>query len=302
MKTIASPITAKLTATVQRKGVREYLLYGGLLILLFSGLALLDNRLARREVALHLALFVSLLLLLGSLHGWLLERKWFFPHLTTRRKALLTLGAALLGALFFALFSRQVQIGEPNPLYAQIFLPAVLLFVLPWTMYRSILAIAAVPPLRYAPVYFDSLKDVLAEVRWTEDDSRGVKWVFLDDFQEADASGTYVFRTHTPHDVRKQELQFLFKSMLSLHNHNVHPRRPLHFMEHGGAYGWRFHHLPFGWRLGRQRALDPGRTLQQNGVRFRRLSRTERERAGTKLHPKFKVATIYITRTKPIEP
>lgn len=301
MRQLVAPLQGKVKV-LPLTGAREYLAYFLMMAGIFVGIALLDNLLARWEVSApyHLIILLVVVLLTGSLTVWMLHQK-LLSNTTAWEKAFIIIGANLLGVLFFILASREARFGEMNSVYLWAYLPALLLFSFPWILYRAVLAIAGVPRLRYAPFVFESLKDILAEYRFAEDNSRGIRWVFLDDFFELDASGNYTVRTHVPLDIRNIQLGLLFKGMLSLHNHNLLPQRPIHFHEKDKFYGWEFSKRPYWFWPSRDVALDPYRTIKRNRVRFWRVSEEERSRSTENLTQKFRASTIYVTRTKQIE-
>ncbi|MCB9267552.1 MAG: hypothetical protein H6558_21215 [Lewinellaceae bacterium] len=297
MRQLVAPLTRRITYLFLPK-VRVYLLYALFFLLAFRALAFLDNRLAfgAGQFTPRLAILAGLALLLGAVNAWWIDRKMLQGR-SAAIKTAVTFGANLLGIALFILASRYVSFREFSDPYRWLFLPSLLLFALPWLYVLAVKAIAGVPRLRYAPYVFESLKDVLAEYRFAEDEDRGIRWVFEGNFFEINASGTYRLQTHLPLDARQTQLGPLFKGVLSLHNHNLVPQRPIHFHVQEGFYGWEFHHCPYWFWPARRRALDPHWTLKRNGIRFRRVSEEERLKSTNKLTAKFRAGTIYVTRS-----
>lgn len=301
MRPLVAPLKNKLNG-YRWPGIREYLIYTLLFAALFALLARIDHWLPNGNVLMHLAMLLLIVLLAGTLHVWLLSEK-LLRDKPDWVKTFVTFGGNLLGIFFFVLASRQASWQHLSPAYQWAFLPALLIFSFPWVWLLTVLALANVPRLAYAPLTFKSLKDVLAEYHFAEDDTQGIRWAFEEDFQEVDASGFYYLRTHTPLEVGRLQLAMLFKGALSLNNHNLHPQRPIHFVYHNetagqGFYGWQFYHRPYWFWPQRRVALDPNKTLQANRLRFRRITPEERAQADRKLPKNFKVAIIYIKRSK----
>lgn len=292
-----APLKARL-AFLQDEGVRRVLLYYLFVFILFAALALVDGRLSALEIKTHYLFLLGITVLVGIFNAWVVENKVFLEE-SVENKAFLTFSANLLGFFFFVLLSRKVTFSHVPHHYLSIYLPALSFFSLPWFFFATVRAIMAIPALAFDPIHIGSLRDIVAEHDWTEDESRGIIWVFCDDFFEKDERGTYHLRTHTPLNAREIKLEELFKSLLSLHNHNINPGHPIYFREGEALHGWQFHHYPYWWAPRRPRALDPEKSLRRNRVRFRRLALREREnlkglRSG--LPRKFRVARIYITR------
>lgn len=300
MRQLFSPILAKIRATIWRPAIRPYIVYALFMAILFIGIAKLDARFFQKmNVHWHLSLFILLAATLGALFIAFTLSK-YFPNLKIGAKTGLIIGSNLWGMLFFALASPKIGWQKSSPLYLQVFLPALLSFSLPWLFLCAIRAIASIPSLRYLPLIIEHLRDVMAEIRFAENKDVGIKWIFEENFFEVSSSGNYSFQTYTPYKVETDfTLEYLFKALLSLHNHNINPMRPIVFETKEGLHGWEFH-TPRRWRwLGQRRALDPFKTLKNNRLRFRRVSEEERRKSKEKLSPRFRVATIYITRSLP---
>lgn len=274
-------------------GVQSALIYFFAAIILFLLLATASRFLSALDTRLHLLLFMAAAVLLGLVNAWLLDKKLYagFPDWL---KAGLGLAANLLGAVIFIFFSS----GSLTDFHLPLFIPALMLFSLPWFFGAALRAILAIPALEYQPLCIGGLKDIVAEINWAEDESRGIVWQF-ENLEEMAAGGQYWIRTHTPYRVEDMTLKDLFKGLLSLHNHNLNPGQPIHFREGSQLHGWRFY-CQRGWLFrARPKPLDPERTLARNGIRFRLLPRNEREemknlRKG--LHKNFRTVKIMAVR------
>lgn len=302
MRQLFGPILTMIRSTIWRPAFRPYIVYALFMAIVFAGMARLDHRFFRDMAPLwHLTVLMALAALLGVLFiAFALSR--YFPGLKSLAQTWLIVGGNAWGLLFFALASPKIGTNLTSPLYVSVLLPALFSFSLPWIFLCAVRAIAAIPALRYLPLVIEHLRDVMAEIRWAENKDKGVRWVFEDDFMEVSSNGCYQFQTYTPHKVEENSLEYLFKALLSLHNHNLNPLRPIIFETKDGLYGWEFH-TPRAWpRTSERRALDPFKTLKKNGLRFRNISEEERLKSKEKLSRRFRVATIFITRTAPVMP
>lgn len=296
MRQLVAPLRSRLSIFLGAR-VRVFLPYAIFVVFAFVSLAILDNRLQTIKFVWHLVILLLLSLLYGVLNAWLLERK-LFKDKSAIYKSLLTLLANFLGLLFFIRIAKSVGFWDISLMYQWVYLPALIMFSFPWLFYQSILAILRVPRLHYAPYTFESLKDVLAEYHFAELRDRGIRWVFEEDFDEVEPADNYRIRTHLPQEFKNIELGMLFKGVLSFHNHNLLPQRPIHFYADNEFYGWTFEHCPYWFLPNYRRAVDPLRSIKKCHLRFRRISEEERSKSTTKLTRKFRAATIYITRSK----
>lgn len=297
MRQLFGPILTKIRATIWQPAIRPYIVYALFMAVTFAGMARLDYRFFQRmDARWHLCLLISLAITLGILFIVFALPK-HFPNLKSAAKTWLVIGGNAWGLLFFAVASPKVGWQNASPLYVQVFLPALISFSLPWLFWCAICAITVIPALRYLPLQVEHLRDVMAELRWAENKDKGIRWVFKDDFKEVSSSGQYHFQTYTPHKVEGNALEHLFKALLSLHNHNLNPLRPIVFETKEGLYGWEFH-TPCRWS-GQKRALNPFKTLKDNRLQFRPITKEEQPKSKENLSPRFRVATIYITRSLP---
>lgn len=279
--------------------VRRYVPLLLLATILFALVALADLKVNNWgwTVPTHLAVLVAIGLVMGILLTWLFDTKIFQDQGLWQRTLLLFI-FVLLGIFVFITISPHVGLNGIEDAYKWIYVPSLLLILLPWSFWQAVVAIANVPLLRYTPFVFESLKDVIAAFRFAEDETRGIRWVFEDDFEEVDLSGSYSFRTFTPKDVKVLSLGQLLKGVLSLHNITERPQKPIHFKSGDEFYGWEFHHYPYWFWPSRKRYLSPEKTLRKLGIHFKRVSEEVRARSVVKLVPKFRAASIYVTRLK----
>jgi hypothetical protein len=300
MKQLSGIIKGKVFGFI-RPAVREYIMYFMFLAVSFGLLIVLDGLLWKFSIPFRMAVLLVLVILFGVLHVWLMRTR-YLKNKSITIKSVFTLLGNLFGIIIFATIPRQGHVLTGSPLEFNLFqwgyLAYLLLFSLPWFFKLAIEAFSSIPRLKYEPIQIRSLKDVIAEQRWTENELRGIKWVF-DEGLEDDKLTYYHLRTFTPKEVREIKLERLFKGLLSLHNHNLFPQRPMKFRYAGGNYGWEFYHNPY-WLFPKfRRALDPAKTLRESRLKFWSPTREEREGSTVKLLPKFKTTTIYIKRSKP---
>jgi|GEM_PF-2129158 len=296
IRNIVAPLRSRLNIR-RHPIVRKYIPLLLLATILFAAVALLDSRLANLRVTIHLAVLVFIALAMGSLVTWLFDKK-VFQDQTILQRTMLLLIVVLWGVFIFTVISPHIGRTGSKQVYLELYMPSLLLFLLPWFYWRAVTALANVPQLRYAPLVFESLKDVIAAFRFAEDETKGIRWVFEDDFQEVDPSGLYAFRTFTPKDVKDLNLGQLFKGVISLHNITECPQKPIDFKSGNDFYGWEFYHYPYWFWPQRKRYLSPVKALRKLGVRFKRVSEEERAKSIVKLVPKFRAATIYVNRSK----
>lgn len=300
IRQLVAPVKSKLNLS-RLAGLRDYLIYALLVMILFALIARLDGLIPYESAVMHLAGLMLIALLAGMLQVWILG-----DQLLTKKaiwvKSLAIVGGNLLGMIAFIIASRAISFSNLPEIYRYAYLPALLTYTLPWLWLHSVLNVAGVPRISYSPMMFDSLKDMVAEIHFVNE-ARGIRWVFEDDFYELDASGTYQMRTYTPDGVKTYPLGTLFKGALSLHNHNLSPQQPIHFKyrdeeQKERAYGWQFYHYPYWFWPARQVAMNPEQKIKTNDLRFRRITAEERMQSTQNLHKNFKVATIYVKRTK----
>ncbi|NUO01625.1 MAG: hypothetical protein HUU01_13545 [Saprospiraceae bacterium] len=298
IRQITAPLRAKLNIR-QHPLFRKYFPLLLMAAVSFGILALLDAWLNKKSFGpvAHLCALSALALLLGVLLSWLFEKKILQDHSLLQRSVLLTF-AVILGILLFVYISPKAGWKFIEPVYLYVYLPALLLTLLPWVFWRAVVALASVPLLRYTPFVFESLKDVIAAIRFAENEKIGIRWVFEGDFTEVDPSGRYVFRTFTPADLKEISLAQLFKGALSLHNITECPQMPVDFKSGSAFYGWEFYDYPYFFRPGRKRYLNPHKSVKKQRLHFRRISEEERARSAIKLVPKFRAGSIYVIRSK----
>lgn len=276
--------------------VKSSLLYSGFLILAFVIIAIVDIFLKELGNKPHLIFLLALLLLLGALNIQVLAIDRF-SCFSNPEKGLLTLGGNLVGVIIFINCSPLVDFPDIIELYGFIYLPALLFFTLPWILKQSIRSILAIPALRYSPIVIKRLP--IAKCRF-KDHSRGIIWIFEENFFEKDESGRFLFRTFLPNGNPDIPLGELFEAVLSLHNHDKEPGKPIHLKSKPSWYGWSFYHFPHPRLRATARALDPLRPLDGNKIHFSQLSLEERPKEGRqnpKLPAKFKVTKIYVKRS-----
>lgn len=306
--------TIKKTPLLQSEAVRQGMTYFIAALIFFALLITANRFFDGMEIRPHLYCFMAVVLIVGTVNWWILERP-IYNNLPLWAKASMTLSANFLGGVFFMSFLTNSQVGL-------VLLPALLLFSLPWFFVAAYGALMTIPALQYHPIQVLNLRDIAGEINWAENEERGIIWEF-EQLAEMETETPYGVRTHTPHNVMDMRLKELFKGLLSLHNHNISPGRPIHFKEQrivrqiasetnvgGSAQSKVVEHVevPLGWRFFHQKnyylwqswqPLDPEKTLCQNGVRFIPLSKEERAaitnlRKG--LSPKFKTTKIFIER------
>lgn len=292
VRQLIAPVYQRLNV-FRYPAVLPYLVLGLLAAAVFGALAWLDRFLTPTIAVWHLGILLTASLLFGILLAWMFECKLFTKDSLARR-GWLVLAVVLWGMLVFALRSPAIGLHGSDPVYLQVYWPALFTAVFPWFCFRAVTTLAKVPQLRFRLVRFDSLKDVIAYIRFAEDDTRGIRWVFEDDFTETDASGRYAFPTFLPKDLKNYSIEELFKGVISLHNITECPESPIDFKD----YGWEFHDYPYWFWHQRRRYLNPYKPMRPGRFHFRKLSDSERAKSVVKLIPGFCAATIHITRTK----
>lgn len=296
MRQLFAPILSKIRSAIWRPAIRPYIVYALFMAIVFAGIARLDHSFFQTiPAAAHVALLMLLAFILGILFlRYALEKYFAGPR--PGIKTLLVAGGNYWGIAFYYIICRKLGIQDQLQVYTFAYAPALLAFSLPWLFVLTVQALADVPALRYAPLIVGHLRDVIAEHRWADNRDKGIRWVFEDGFTEVSSSGKYDFRTYTPFEVEGMEIETLFKGLLSLHNHNLSPARPILFETADGPYGWHFQHCPYWFLPGFRCAISPLRTVKKNGLRFRKITEEERSRSKEKLSPRFRVATLYISR------
>jgi hypothetical protein len=296
MKQLLNPVFGRLRQWIWRPAFRPYIVYAVCLAAMFAGLARLDARcFAIWPASVHLSALLALTFLLGALFV-VLALPRYFSHRSDRITTALVLAGTLWGMVFFFLAIPRTTWRAHPLLYGSVFLPAVVGFALPWLFRCAVHALIAIPPLRFAPLIVDHLRDVMAVVRWGENREKGFRWVFEESFPELGTGDPYTLQTFSPWKVEHElTLDFLLRALLALHNHNFNPQQAIVFTASDGRYGWEFY-AETGW-LRRRRALDPFRTPRQNRLRFRVITEAQRRQSTENLSPHFRVATIYLRRT-----
>ncbi len=293
MKALLSPIIHRLSF-LNNEGVRKAIVYFLIIMSLFLAIVFVDSKLITFNSLLHLALLLTIVLLAGILNNWLLNR-FIYNEIPEWLKAIMTLSANLVGAVLFMIISPNSTISY----YSTLFLPAMIFFSLPLFFMITIKAILGIPSLEYLPLKIKNLKDIVAEINWAEDETKGIVWEF-ENLTEMESDHQYWIRTHTPFSVNDIKLKDLFKCLLSLHNHNLSPGLPIHFENGDEYYGWRFFYQTnyIFWK--KLRPLNPEVTIKKNGINFHRLSRKEREEMENlrkDLSKKFRTTKIFVIRT-----
>jgi hypothetical protein len=293
LQQILNPFYSQLNV-LRHPVVVRYLVLLILAIALFGCITWIDLFLYKSgySVPIHLAALVGIVLLLGLLLIWFLQRKMFMDY-SNIHQSCLVVGIISIGMVVFAIVSPHWN----EISYVTVYWPSLVLIGLPWFALSTIIELAGVPQLRFKLYVFDSLKDVIGAVDFT-DELMGISWVFKDDFYEVDPSGIYQFRTFLPKDLKEHSLGKLFKCVISLHNINKHPEKPIHFMEDNEVYGWEFYDYPYWFWPQRKRYLDPQKLMKPSRFLFQKISEHQRVKLQTKLSPEFKATTIFITRSK----
>lgn len=293
MQAILSSILMRVPF-LKSEGAQQTLVYFLAIFILFSLLAAADRLLVRfDDHRVHLYMMMASVVLLGTVNVWILNQPRY-GNVPAWMRGLLTISANVVGATIFLLISWKTA----KPYYDDLIFPALLLFALPWFFSAALKGWLAIPSLDYVPLKVYDLRDIIGELNWGEDENRGIIWAF-ENLSEMEAQGSYRVRTHTPHAVLDIPLERLFKGLLSLHNHNLCPEQPISFESRNQVFGWRFFarksFLFWKWR----KPLDPRKTFRQNVIRFRLLSKTERQQVANlrkQLSPKFKTTHVYIVR------
>ena len=271
--------------------VIQGLFYIGLWGGLFALLVFIDGYFKEWSIQQHLLVLVGIIICFGSLNWWLLRKKLFKDSSDLIKTGLTFLGA-MLGILLLLIKNRPLEAD-----YLQLYLPALVFFLLPWLLALAVQAHIAIPALAYAPIEVHSLEEYVGNP-FSEDNSLGISWVLGDDFNQFSPNGQYAFRTYTPRNVKNLKLADLFKALLAFHNYNISPQQPIDFKN----CGWVFYkQSPLFFPKG-SKALDPEKTVVQNSITFQKLSKAQRaksESSGVFLSKDFRFAIIYIYRTHP---
>lgn len=279
--------------------VRKYLLVVIIAIGAFSLIVFADRLIDRfqSDALLHLSFLLATCLVTGTLLAWIFEKKIFIT-LNIIQKSLLLCLCVLIGIGMFIILCPKISWFGGEPVYRNVYLPCLVLTLTPWYFLRAVCAVAAIPLLRYKAFVFESLKDVIAAIRFAEDETKGIRWVFEQGFYEVHPEGKYPFRTFLPKDAKGLNLSQLFKGVISLHNITEFPQNPINFQKGQEFCGWEFYHYPYWFWPSRKRFLNPCKPIDKQGIKFHRISDEEREKSTVKLVPKFKAGTIYVIRSK----
>ncbi|MEM8523921.1 MAG: TssN family type VI secretion system protein [Bacteroidota bacterium] len=273
-----------------KQSIRYAVIWGVLFILL----SFIDRLLEDTAPQIHLIILMVLAVLLGILNWWFLSKKMLTEE-PDWVKSFVTILTTLVGVFIFFLFSKSKA---DFIYYFNLYLPALSLFALPWFFMLSYQAHLKVPAWSYSPIEVEGLGEWVGKISFATDQSRGIRWIFGDDFHKHDTSGMYSFRTLTPLNVRDYKMEDLFGGLLAFHNYNMRPQEPIKFEN----AQWQFHHYsPWFFPKGR-RMMNPKLTLAQNGVHFKSLSskeRVEMENIRNDLPKNFKYTTIYVYRISP---
>lgn len=293
ISTVFAPVKNRIRAAITPMVARVGVIFV-LTIALFILLILVDSRLHDVSVQMHLTVLLTSSLLSGLLWYWLLLTRWFQTVAIKYRYVAMVL-CWCAGMLVFAW--RSPGWNDSARLYTHVYWPSLTVFIFPWLFSTTIDIIARVPPLRFKPVVFDSLKDVIAAILFTEDETKGIEWIFEPDFYELDESGVYQFKTFLPKNLKEYPLSYLFKSVISLHNITVNPQKPIHFLQQGEPFGWEFYDYPYWFWPSRRRYLNPSKLMYPSRFKFIKLTAAQRARSSAKLVPGFRAAVIYVTRS-----
>ncbi len=289
IRQIMAPISAKLNIR-QHPLVQQYLTSLLVMVVLFGALAFFDIQLNKKipEVGImpHFLILGSLALLFGILLCWLFEKKLFQDFALAQRSGLLVL-TVILGILLFAFISLKGE-REIPAVYLRVYIPTLILMLLPWVFRHTLLALVSVPLLRFRPYVFESLQDAIATINFGVDKTRGIRWIFEDDFTEVDPSGCYSFKLlNPPPDILQAvSLAHLFKATFAEHNIARCPNEPIQFESEDKFYGWVFYDYPHRFRPELKRYLDPSKSIKELRLPLRRASKVVR------------ASTIYVTRLK----
>lgn len=278
--------------------VRQTMLYLLLWVVLFGLLSVLDGKLSANDGETpgwenprnQLLFLLITTTAFGTLNWWLLQRK-----MLTEEPDWLKTGLTVLVVLLA--FLLMIFRGNFSGNYFNMLIPSMLFFALPWFTMLAFRAHLAVPAWHFAPIEVEGLREYLGVMSFSEDDTRGIKWVFGEDFFGLDESGYYSFRTYTPKNVMEVKIDYLFKGLLAFHNYNMQPDKPLDFAD----CSWEFHHFsPWFFPKG-ERQMNPSQTLAENGLRFQKLTAEQRASMSnlrSDLSDDFKYATIFIKRIR----
>lgn len=291
IRQLIAPIFARLNL-LRYPVVLPYLIIGVSAAFIFGLLGMFDRYLTTLEVLMHLSVLVIAGLIIGMLFLWVFEKKLFADRRVLVRSWIL-ITTIIWGMVIFALTSPFIGWRNSRPVYLSVYWPALLVAALPWFFWRAVIALTGVPQLRFTPLVFDSLKDVLGSVRFTEGD-KGIRWKYLPDPTTLDDTGQYIYKTFLPKNPQDYTLAHLFKSIISFHNITDHPEKPIIFKN----FAWEFYYFPYWFWPLRKRYLNPAKSLQPERFRFIKVPKEERERSQAELPPDFRAATIYITRSK----
>lgn len=268
--------------------VRQVVPYIGLWVILFVLLGVVDGMMNDFSTQAHLLIFLGATLAFGVLNWYVLHREFLIKG-TDGFKTGMTLLVVLIGAFIFWVKKQPL-----DSVYWQLFIPALTFFAFPWLFALAFQAHLTIPAIAFAPIEVDSLQEYIGQP-FVEDNSRGISWVFGDDFTKFSPDGQYAFRTYTPRDVKNQKVSDLFKALLAFHNFNISQHNPISFND----CGWVFYKksallFPKG-----SKALNPEKTVGQNRIAFQKLSKEQRassESSGVHLPKDFRFTTIYIQR------
>lgn len=291
IRQLIAPIFARLNL-LRHPVVLPYLVISVSAAFAFGFLEMFDRYLTTLEVFIHLIILVGAGLIIGLLFLWVFEKKLFAGR-SVRVRSWILITTIIWGMVIFALTSPFIGWRNSRLVYLLVYWPGLLVAAVPWFFWRAVIAMALVPQRRFTPLVFDSVKDVLGSVRFTEGD-KGIRWKYKPDPTTLDDSGQYIYKTFLPKNTHEYTLAHLFKSIISFHNITDHPEKPIIFKD----YAWEFYDFPYlFWPL-RKRYLNPAKSLQPERFRFIKVPKEERERSQAELPPDFRAATIYITRSK----
>jgi len=276
--------------------VRQTLLYLSFWTVLFLILIFIDSWLDWQDGhRAHLLFLIIFTTTFGILNWWLLKEK-----ILTKEPVWVKTSLTVL-VMLLAIFIMVLRGNLGDCFYTDLFIPSMIFFALPWFFMQAYEAHLAVPAWEFRTIEVEGLREYLGVMSFSEDDSRGVKWVFGEDFFGLEESGFYSFRTYTPKKVMEIKMDYLFKSLLAFHNYNMQPDKPLDFKD----CGWEFYHFsPLFFPKG-ERQMNPNKTLTENGLRFQKLTAEQRKGMSdvrTDLPDNFKYTTIFIKRIRKEEP
>ncbi len=286
---------------IKKEKVAKPLRLVGILALLFGLLGLIDNYLVDIHPFWHVMILCFCLLSVGIIAIILLENT-FFQSNSEGINAFWLIVANVIGVIVFVLVSASVQFFEAELYYAKLYLPCLFCLPLPWFYQVAFKHVKSIPSLSYAPFRIDTLSDIIGTYYFTNAKKR-IIWIFEGDYPEFKTSGDYHFRTFSPTNlkVELEKMGDLFKGVLSLHNHNVHPDRPI-LIQHGeGVFEWELEHCPHILFPRFRKSMDMEGSIRQNELKFRRplslsTSISQNRRKNPIQHSTYRVATIYVKR------